>query len=248
MHYSVDHKALWRWLRELNVPDIDLLRSLYHESSYVADLPYGKSAPIPLSRGTKQGDKRPHLLFDLIFNCLLLGLRATGIAHRLMTGLRTPARGFADDLVLCTESPEDMSRLLNIVADFCHWSGMRIKLQKSVASAFDFARKVELPTGGILYKGVPLVHLPADASFCYLGVRASILARTAGGRRPPSGGHRPFRTWMRRKHMFSRSPRILSGWPSSIATSYRKWWQPWTWLRRPVSVTLQRWCRGVTQT
>ncbi len=99
-----------------------------------------------------------------------------------MTGLRTPARGFADDLVLCTESPEDMSRLLNIVADFCQWSGMRIKLQKSVASAFDFASKEELPTGGILYKGVPLVHLSADASFCNLGVRASILARTAGGR------------------------------------------------------------------
>ena len=29
---SVDHEALWQWLRELNVP-IDLLRLLYHESS-----------------------------------------------------------------------------------------------------------------------------------------------------------------------------------------------------------------------
>jgi hypothetical protein len=26
---SVDHAALWRWLRDLNVPDIDLLQSLY---------------------------------------------------------------------------------------------------------------------------------------------------------------------------------------------------------------------------
>ena len=25
---SVDHAALWRWLRELNVPDIDLLQSI----------------------------------------------------------------------------------------------------------------------------------------------------------------------------------------------------------------------------
>ncbi len=40
---SVDHEALWRWLRELNMPDVDLL---YHESSYVADLPYGQSASI----------------------------------------------------------------------------------------------------------------------------------------------------------------------------------------------------------
>jgi hypothetical protein len=141
--------------------------------------------PVRLSFSFRPSDKLSPLLFYLIFNCLLLALRATGIAHRLMTGLRTRARGFADDLVLCTESPEDMSRLLIIVADFCQWSGMQNKLQKSVASAFDFARKEELPTGGILYKGGPLVHLPANASFCYLGVHASILARTAEGRRPP---------------------------------------------------------------
>ncbi len=78
----------------------------------MADLPYGQSASIPLARGTKhwQGDKLSSLRLGLVFNCLLLVLRATGIAHRLMTGLRTPARGFADDLVLCTESPEDMKR------------------------------------------------------------------------------------------------------------------------------------------
>ena len=115
------------------MPDVDLLQSLYRESSYVADLPYGQSASIPLTRGTMQGDKLYPLLFDLIFNCLLLALRATGIAHRLLTVLRTPARGFADDLVLCTVSPEDMGRLHTTVADFCQLSGMRVKLQKSVA-------------------------------------------------------------------------------------------------------------------
>ena len=127
---SVDHEALWLWLQELNVPDVDLLRSLYDHAHYTADLPYGKSASIPLSRGTKQGDKLSPLLFDLIFNCLLLALRATGIAHRLMTGLRTPARGFTDDLVLCTESAADMNRLMKIVSDFCKWSGMLVKLAK----------------------------------------------------------------------------------------------------------------------
>ncbi len=54
---SVDHAALWRWLRELNVPDIDLLQSLYSGAYYQADLPYGRSADVVLSRGQKQGDK-----------------------------------------------------------------------------------------------------------------------------------------------------------------------------------------------
>jgi hypothetical protein len=175
----VDHEALWRWLRELNVPDVDLLRSLYDRAFYVADLLYGQSAPISLTRGTKQGDKLSPLLFGLIFNCLLLALRASGVAHRTISGLRTPARGFADDLVLCTESEEAMARLLGVVADFCRWSGMRVKLEKSVATAFDFLRKQELPTAGILFQGTPLVHLSAGESFPYLGVRASILARTS---------------------------------------------------------------------
>ena len=183
---SVDHEALWRWLRELNVPDVDLLRSLYDRSYYVADLPYGQSAPIPLTRGTKQGDKLSPLLFGIIFNCLLLALRATGVAHRTVSGLRTPARGFADDLVLCTESEEGMNRLLNVVADFCRWSGMRVKLEKTVATAFDFRRRQELSTEGVLYQGTPLVHLPAGESFPYLGVRASILGRTS----PRSRGRR----------------------------------------------------------
>ena len=108
----------------MRVPDIDLLRSLYDESYYVAGLPYGQSASIPLTRGTKQGDKLSPLLFDLIFNCLLLALRATGVAHRTVSGLRAPARGFADDLVLCMELADGMCRLLEVVADFCKWSSI----------------------------------------------------------------------------------------------------------------------------
>jgi len=56
---SPDHEALWRWLRRLNIPDIDLLQALYNRAHYEADLPYGRSAPIYLTRGQKQGDKLP---------------------------------------------------------------------------------------------------------------------------------------------------------------------------------------------
>ncbi len=123
---SVDHGALWRWLSELNAPEVYLLRSLYDQSYYVADLLYGQSVPIPMTRGTEKGDKLSPLLFGLIFNCLLLALRASGVAHRTISGLSTPARGFADDLVLCTESAdaaaEAMGHILEVVADFCRWS------------------------------------------------------------------------------------------------------------------------------
>jgi hypothetical protein len=184
---SVDHAALWRWLRELNVPDIDLLQSLYSGAYYQADLPYGRSAEVVLSRGQKQGDKSSPLLFGLFFNALLLALKATGVGHRTISGLRAPARGFADDLVLTTRSAADMSRLLQVVADFCAWSGMRIKREKSVATGFDFKKGVALSTEGILYAGAPLTGLAAHEAFAYLGVRASLVGVVRSRRQATSG-------------------------------------------------------------
>ena len=184
---SVDHAALWRWLRELNVPDIDLLQSLYSEAYYQAELPYGRSAEVVLSRGQKQGDKSSPLLFGLIFNALLLALKATGVGHRTISGLRAPARGFADDLVLVAYSVGDMSRLLQVVADFCAWSGMRIKREKSVATGFDFKGGVALPTEGILFAGAPLAGLAADEAFAYLGVRASLVGMLRSRRQAAPG-------------------------------------------------------------
>ena len=68
-----------------------------------ADLPYGRSAEVILSWGQKQGDKSSPLLFGLVFNALLLALKATvatGVGHCNITRLLAPARGFADDLAL----------------------------------------------------------------------------------------------------------------------------------------------------
>jgi hypothetical protein len=63
--------AVWttrRWLLELNVPDIDLLQSLYSGAYHQAELPYGRSAEVVPSR-EKQGNKRSPLSFCLIFDC-----------------------------------------------------------------------------------------------------------------------------------------------------------------------------------
>ena len=86
---SDDHKELWRWLLKVNIPDIDLVQALYAEVYYEEDLPYGRSARIYLKHGQKQGDKLFPLLFGLIFNALLLALKATNIGHRTITGLLT---------------------------------------------------------------------------------------------------------------------------------------------------------------
>ncbi len=130
-----------------------------------------------MSRGQKQGDKSSPLLSGLVFNTLLLALKATGVGHRTITGLRATARGFADDLALVTKSEADMACLLQVVSRFCRWSGMRINDPKSVATGFDFAMGRDLPTDGIQYEGSPLPCLAADEAFAYLGVLASLVSQ-----------------------------------------------------------------------
>jgi hypothetical protein len=70
-----------------------------------------------------------------------------------------------------------MHKLLQVVSSFCDWSGMRVKLQKSVISAYDYKTHEDLPTEGIRYNGGALVRLPAHESFRYLGVRAALAGR-----------------------------------------------------------------------
>ena len=100
MFSAEQDEALWRWLWEWNIPDINLLQALYEQDYHEVDLPYGRSASISLTRCTKQGDELSPLLFGLICNALQLALKTTGVGHRTITGLRTPASGFADDLVI----------------------------------------------------------------------------------------------------------------------------------------------------
>ena len=171
---STDHEALWAWLERIGVPDVDLLKSLYEEAHYRAELPYGTTANIPLTRGKKQGDLISPLLFEHGFEVYLRALEACRGGVVRLVHRPKPGKGFADDVALVTTSRTHLQRLLDVTAGFCGWSGMRVKLSKSVLTGFDFALGREADASGILYQGQPLRHLPATESFRYLGVRISL--------------------------------------------------------------------------
>ena len=60
------------------------------------------------------------------------GLQQAALDAAPNSGLRTLAHGFADDLVLIVGSATGLQRFLEVVSQFWEWSGMQIKLDKSV--------------------------------------------------------------------------------------------------------------------
>ena len=68
---SNDVQACIRILKEYNLPDVDLIGAMYYGAFYRARTMDGKfTAPIPLTRGTKQGYPLSPLIFNLTLNML----------------------------------------------------------------------------------------------------------------------------------------------------------------------------------
>ena len=175
---SMDLEAIWAWLELMNVPDVALLQNIYKDTFCQVDTPFGLSAPIFLTRGTKQGDCLSPLLFSLLFNTLLKQLSKMNDEEQLgflnEMGQRNLHRAFADDLSLMTEDRKKMCRALKVVEIFCDWSGMVVNALKSEASGWDFCRKVRLSTASFHVGGTPLTQLDPAKPYKYLGILCSL--------------------------------------------------------------------------
>ena len=135
----------WAILRGLGFPDVDFLEDLYSKSWMKIAVGTSCSAPIQLDTGTVQGSVLSPLIFDLFLNALLRLLDATGITHGIK---RTPQRNhaaFADDLSIYVGTVRDGNKLLDVIHEFEHWSGLRISIPKSVATGAIYG------TGGVKY-------------------------------------------------------------------------------------------------
>ena len=119
---NVQTSLLWGQLRLLGVTGkfLRMLQLMYgNVSSYVMSGGERKEELIyRIYSGLREGSKLSPLLFLVFINPMIIGLRAAAPGV-LLAGVWIGALLYADDLVIISESPEEMQRMLDCFAEWC---------------------------------------------------------------------------------------------------------------------------------
>ena len=136
---SVDHYQLQQVMRDLGIPQdlCELIRGLHQGANTSFLSPHGETAPIPINRGTPQGDPLSPILFDLMLEPLNRWLqKGTNSYIPKATGLPQEGILYADDVTLTTHSSAAMQKQLDKIELFGHWSHIKVSPSKSRTTAW----------------------------------------------------------------------------------------------------------------
>ena len=183
---SVDHTQLRKVIRDLGIPQdvCDLIESLHNEAHTTFLTPHGSTPPIPIGRGTLQGDPLSTILFDLMMEPLTRWLQKGKHGYSpVPTGTQHEGILYADDVALTTKSIKSISQqqLLKI-EKFGEWSHIRVNPNKCRTTAWvpklqsitkkadrDTTLKDSLAHITILGKQIPTLAQDEPLSGGYLG-------------------------------------------------------------------------------
>jgi exonuclease III/ribonuclease HI len=188
---TVDHDKMLQVLFDLGFPldAIEVVKQLYTGTTTSFKTPYGDTSPIPLQRGTIQGDSLSPFLYITYTEPLLRWLRvgAKGYkpgAFRQLTvdeqvKLQIPDITYADDLNLLTGTVADMTQQVRKVQAYADWAHLILNRKKTMVTAATYRTNPKDPyNNGILQRrlqkiqlhGKQLTYTAPDEPFKFLGV------------------------------------------------------------------------------
>ena len=130
----VDHKKLWKIMKEMGIPDhlTCLLRNLYSGQEATVRIGHGPTYWFQVGKGVCQGCILSPCLFNLYAEYMM---RNAGL-EEVQAGIKIAGRNIsnlrnADDIILMAESKEELKSLLMKVKEESEKVGLKLSIQKT---------------------------------------------------------------------------------------------------------------------
>ena len=148
---KIQHPFMIKTLQKVGIEGtyLNIVKAIYDKPIANIILNGEKLKAFPLRSGTRQGCPLSPLLFNIV-----LEVRATAIREeKEIKGTQIRKEEvklslFADDMILCIESPKDSIRkLLELISEFSKVAGYKINTQKSLVFLYTSNEKSEKKLG-----------------------------------------------------------------------------------------------------
>ena len=195
----INHDTLLTVMYDLGFPTdaIEVVRDLYTGATTQVRWGSSLTEPIPIERGSIQGDSLSPFLFLVYMEPLLRWLHVGGRGYkcgclcdadaRLTNHLSSAA--YADDLAILTNKLSDLKIQAGKLTNYADWASLPVNTQKTYATAIlhhaihtklygsktaAMAQVRQQLEGKIEVQGAPVAFLAPHEAFTYLGVELSM--------------------------------------------------------------------------
>ena len=144
---KIQHPFMIKTLQKVGIEGtyLNIVKAIYDKPTTNIILNGKKLKAFPLRSGTRQGCPLLPLLFNIVLEVLAIAIREEKeIKGTQIRKEEVKLSLFADDMILCIESPKDSIRkLLELISEFSKVAGYKINTQKSLAFLYTNNEKSE---------------------------------------------------------------------------------------------------------
>lgn len=149
---------------------VNLIRNMYMDNTISIFTNYGKTDPIHITQGIRQGDPLSPLLFNIFVNPIIKKLHQNKSGYQMESRNIIGAIAFADDIAILSETADGMNKLWMELSKFCQDSRLQIKATKSAYTTND----VSSTFTPITNKGNQVEKLKPEGTYQYLGIHMAL--------------------------------------------------------------------------
>ena len=168
-------------MKDLGYPNdaINLIENIYSQSITIfIGEHFSITQPIPIQRGTIQGDTLSPYLFIICLEPLLRWLQQGNNGYTCGTSkVKISSAAYADDLAAIANRLKSLQIQLNKLDKLCEWAGMDLRIPKCAingcpnkSKTSPLAFKIQIQATNINYKNEPIPILNNNEPYTYMGI------------------------------------------------------------------------------